>query len=113
MSRHDDRVTIRQMLDAACEAHAMCQGRSRVDLDRERMLDLALTRLMEIVGEAATRVSPEFQAAHPDIPWAQVIGLRNRLIHGYDAIDFDILWPIVTHDLPPLILLLENVLGGN
>jgi uncharacterized protein with HEPN domain len=111
MSRHDDHVTVRQMLEAACEAIAMTRGRRRVDLDQERVLNLALTRLMEIIGEAATRVSPAFQNAHPDVPWAQVIGLRNRLIHGYDAIDFDILWSIITHDLPVLVVTLEKSLG--
>ena len=67
-------------------------------------------RLLEIVGEAASRVPAEERTRHPDIPWPEIVGLRNRLIHGYDSVDFDILWQIVTHDLPPLIAALEKAL---
>ena len=65
-----------------------------------RVLQLALTRLMEIVGEAANRVSQSTRQANPKIPWPRIIGMRNRLIHGYDVIDFDLLWDTVTNDLP-------------
>ena len=68
MSRHDDSISIRQMLDHAREAVAIAASRSREDLDRDRILNLALTRLIEIVGEAATRVTSATQAEHPDIP---------------------------------------------
>jgi len=73
---------------------------------------LALTRLVEIIGEAAARVSAQTREQYTDIPWIEMIGLRNRLIHGYDAVDLDILWDILHEDLPPLIqrlrVLLEN-----
>lgn len=103
MSKHDDSVSLRQMLDHAREAVAMLQGRSRTDLDNNRMLSLALIQLAQIVGEAANRVSKSRRKRHPEIPWAQIIGLRNRLIHGYDTINFDLLWQILTVDLPELI----------
>ncbi|MBN1145643.1 MAG: DUF86 domain-containing protein [Anaerolineales bacterium] len=74
------------------------------------MLNLALTRLLEIIGEAANRVPGDVQARHPEIPWLQMIGARNRLIHGYDSVDFDILWMIVQQDLPDLIAKLEKIL---
>jgi uncharacterized protein with HEPN domain len=74
-------------------------------------LNLALTRLLEIVGEAAARTSQEERSRYPAIPWMQVVGLRNRLIHGYDSVDFDILWQIVTRDLPPLIATVEEILS--
>jgi uncharacterized protein with HEPN domain len=77
------------------------------------MLELALTRLLEIIGEAANRVSEDMQQQHPEIPWRQIVGLRHRLIHGYDAVDLDILWDIVRYDLPPLIAALEEILGAN
>lgn len=109
MSKHDDSVSLRDMLDYAREAVALIQGRSRSDLDTDRMLNLALVRLAEIVGEAATRVSKTRRKRHPQIPWPQIVGLRNRLIHGYDAVDFDILWQILTTDLPPLIATLEKI----
>jgi uncharacterized protein with HEPN domain len=59
-------------------------------------------KLVEIVGEAATRISDPMQAAHPAIPWREIIGTLNRLIHGCDAVDYDILWDIATADFPPL-----------
>ncbi len=73
------------------------------------MLNLALVRLLEIIGEAANRIPNDEQAQYPQIPWAQVVSLRNRLIHGYDSVDFDILWQIVSQDLPPLIAALETI----
>ncbi len=97
------------MLDYAREALALTQGRQRADLDNDRLLDLALTRLLEIIGEAANRVPEEIQEAHPEIAWGQIISLRNRLIHGYDSIDFDILWAIVQSDLPELVENLEKI----
>ena len=102
MSRHEDSVSLRQMLDHIEEAAALAQGRTRDDLESDRLFFLALLKLVEIVGEAATRVSQATQAAHPELPWREVIGTRNRLIHGYDAVDYDILWEIVSTDFPPL-----------
>jgi len=111
MSRHEDEVRLGHMLDHASEAVEMCRGLERVDLDRDRKLNLALVRLVEIVGEAANRVSREGQAIRPGIPWPHVIGMRNRLVHGYDEVDFDILWDTVQIDLPPLITELKRILG--
>ncbi len=74
-------------------------------------MELALIRLVEIVGEASARVSSEIQTKHPSIPWPQVIGMRNRLIHGYDSVDLDILWDTIVVDLPPLIAELGKILG--
>jgi len=72
---------------------------------------LALVRLLEIIGEAAGHVSAETQAAAPAIPWAEIVGLRNRLIHGYDSVDMDILWQILDQDLAPLAAELEKALA--
>jgi uncharacterized protein with HEPN domain len=112
MSLRDDRVTLRQMLVHAREAHSLISGKSRTDLDRERVLALALLQLLQIVGEAAGRVSPAYSGAHPQIPWAQIVSLRNRLIHGYDVIDLDIVWSILTIDVPKLIAELEQLTGA-
>lgn len=68
MTRHDDSVSLRQMLDRSREALALVQGRSREDLDRDRVVTLALCRLVEIIGEAANRVSDGCRGRHPDIP---------------------------------------------
>jgi len=112
MPRRDVSVLLRHMRDHAREALTMAQGRTRSDLDSNRMLNLSLVRLLEVVGEAANRVSPEERARYPQIPWVELVGLRNRLIHGYDQVDFDILWQIVTQDLRPLADALEEILSS-
>jgi uncharacterized protein with HEPN domain len=98
------------MLDHALEVVAMTKGKKRADLDKDRQLNLALVRLLEIIGEAASRAPKEEQARYADISWSEIISLRNRLIHGYDTVDFDILWQIVSQDLPGLIESLRKVL---
>ena len=109
MTRHDDRARLHHMLDHALEAVALAKGRTRQDLDADRLLNLSLVRLLEIVGGAAARLSSETRDLYPSIPWADIIGLRNRLIHGYDIVDFDILWDIVNGDLPPLVAQLGEI----
>lgn len=110
MSRHDDRVSLRQMLDYLEEAVLLARGHKRSDLDRNRMLFLAMLKLVELVGEAATRVSEATVAAHPQVPWREITATRNRLIHGYDSVDGDILWDIVTVDFPPLAAAMKEIL---
>jgi uncharacterized protein with HEPN domain len=109
MTRHDDIVRLRHMLEHAQEAVQLANGKGRGDLDADRLLELGLTRLLEIIGEAANLVSEETQERYPQLPWRQMIGLRNRLIHGYDEVDLDILWDILQLDLPPLIAALERI----
>lgn len=109
MSRHDDLVRFRHMLDHSREAVALLHGKTRADLKDTRLLELGLVRLVEIVGEAGARVSKEERAKHPEIPWDDVVGMRNRLIHGYEMVDLEILWDTVTDDLPPLIAVLERI----
>lgn len=103
MPRDRDRVRLLHMLEHAREAIQLVEGRTRRDLDTDRVLSLAVVRLLEIVGEAAAQASPEARIRHPGIPWLEVISLRNRLIHGYDSVDLDIVWRIVESDLPALV----------
>lgn len=105
----DDDVRIRHMLDAAREAVAFVEGRSRPDLDTDRKLNLSLVRLLEIIGEAARGISPEFREAHPDLTWKKMVGMRDHLIHGYFDINLDVVWETVKNDLPPLIEKLEKI----
>jgi len=99
------------MLDHSREAISLTQGRTRTDLDSDRLLNLALVRLLEIVGEAAARMPKDGCARYPEIPWPEIVGLRNRLIHGYDAVDFDVLWQVISQDLPTLVTTLEALLA--
>jgi uncharacterized protein with HEPN domain len=112
MTRHDDAARLRHMLDHARKAVRLAQGRTRADLDTDELFSLAMTRLLEIIGEAATRVSPAARDRYPQIPWLSIAGMRNRLIHGYDVVDCDILWRVLQEDLPALIQELEIVAAG-
>ena len=111
MTRHNDMIRLQHMLDHAKEAVALIAGKGRAELQDNRVLELALIRLVEIVGEASVKVSSETQAKYPSIPWPQVIGMRNRLIHAYDSVDLDLLWDTIDVDLPPLIAEIEKIMG--
>lgn len=104
-------VRLRHMLDHAREAVHMAKDKKREELDSDRMLNLSLVRLLEIVGEAAGRIPLQERAFYPDIPWTEIVSLRNRLIHGYDSVDFDILWQIVKNDLPMLVEKLDEIIS--
>ena len=91
MTRRDYTITLRHMLDHAQEAVSISRGRSREILEEDRLLNLALTRLVEIVGEAAGRIPREERRKYPAIDWPRIIGMRNRLIHQYDRLDLDVL----------------------
>lgn len=106
----DDRWRISHMIEAAEQALGFAQGRCREDMDRDAMLSMALTRAVEIVGEAAAQVSEEGRQALPGVPWPAIIGMRNRLVHAYFAINANILWDTVQRALPPLIEQLKPVL---
>ena len=88
----------------------MTREHTRADLDQARKLNLALVRLVEILGEAAGRVSPEVRSRYPGVPWLDIIGMGNRVVHGYDQVDFDILWDVMELHLPPLITELQCIL---
>ncbi|MEA3198599.1 MAG: hypothetical protein QOE90_27 [Thermoplasmata archaeon] len=87
------------------------QGASRATLDEDERLAFTLIHLLEIVGEACNQVSPEFQVAHPVVPWKKAIALRHRLAHGYFDVDLGIVWATVTNELPSLCKLLDQVLA--
>ncbi|MGQ9786674.1 MAG: HepT-like ribonuclease domain-containing protein [Anaerolineae bacterium] len=100
------------MVDAAREAVSFAQGRAREDLDTDRMLVLALVQCLAIIGEAASRITAAFQQQHPQVPWADIIGMRNRLVHAYFDVNLDILWHTIQDDLPPLIAQMEAILAA-
>jgi len=91
------------MRDAAQRAIEIAQPLARIQLEAHQTETLALTRLVEVIGEAARRVPEAVRVEHAGIPWRQIIGTRDRLIHGYDQVDLDILWIIVRERLPSLV----------
>ena len=108
--RSDDITRLRHMLDATREAIEFVQGKTRLDLNHDRKLVLALIKDIEIIGEAAYQVSPNERTQLPRIPWDDIIGMRHRLVHAYFDINLDILWTTVQNDLPLLLAELEHAL---
>jgi uncharacterized protein with HEPN domain len=109
MSQHNEQITLRQMLDMATEAVKFCGGRSVDDFVEDRLWCLAMERLVLNIGEAANRVSLAAQAQLPQIPWPQIIAFRNRVVHGYDSVDYNRVWQILQKDIPNLIAELEKL----
>lgn len=106
----DDLIRLMHMLDAAREATGFFKGIEKRQLHENRMLLLATVKELEIVGEAAAKISAETKENCPEIPWADIIGMRHRLVHAYFDIDTEVVWQTIARDIPPLITLLEGVL---
>ena len=107
----DDTVYVGHMLDLARQARELVASRTRAEYDADLALRLALAHLVQTIGEAARRVSPELQKAHPDIPWRNIVGVRHKVVHDYFYVDYDIIWDVVTSDLPGLMSKLEPIAG--
>ena len=103
----EDRIRIQHMMDAARQAIGFAQGKSRKSLDTDPMLARALMHTILEIGEAASRTSEASRSRAPEVPWPQIVGMRNALIHVYWGVDFDRLWKTVTEELPILITMLE------
>lgn len=110
MSQKNDRVYIQHMIDNSDKAINFTQDINRQDFDNDEKLRLALTHLLQIIGEAARRISPEFRSNYPQIPWKEIVGMRSKVVHDYLNVDEDIVWQTIKHDLPPLVLELEKIL---
>ncbi len=101
--RDEDSGRLQHMVEAAQSAIGFVSGRKRADLDQDRMLLFAVTRAIEIVGEAASKISDETRSEHRGIPWKAIIGMRNRLVHAYFDINADVLWQTVTVEIPQVL----------
>jgi len=102
-----DDACLLDMLLAAREARQFAEGVTLERFNSDRMLQHAIMRLVQIIGEAARKISPEFKQAHPEIPWPEIVGMRHRLVHEYFRIIPDKVWDVVEKDLPMLIPLIE------
>jgi len=109
MLPEEDLIRLKHMLDAAEEAIRFAGNRNRADLDDDRMFSFAVVRAIEIIGEAAGKITAETQQACPDMPWPNIIGMRNRIVHAYFDIDLDRVWETITDDLPMLIQRLQAI----
>ncbi len=108
--RPDD-ILVLDMLLAARESIEFLSGISRDAFESDRIRQLAVIKSIETIGEAAAQVSGAFRDAHSEIPWPDIVGMRNRLVHGYFEISLDRVWRTVREDMPRLLQLLENIVG--
>jgi uncharacterized protein with HEPN domain len=102
MSDHDPSLTLRQIIELSDEIAMLVSSRLRDDLDTNREFRRALERCVELVGEAATRLPVDWRARHSQIPWREIIAMRNVMIHGYDVVMPEVLWNVATSDVPKL-----------
>lgn len=107
--RYRDKNCIEHMVEA-CRTIRRLVDVSRVDYDGSEEKQLALERLFEIVGEAASKVSDEFRGENPGIPWQQAISMRNFIIHDYAGVDLDVIWDSAQNDIPKLLASLEEIM---
>jgi uncharacterized protein with HEPN domain len=111
--RPDDRARLQHIVEHAGHIAAFLRERTRDDLDADMQLLFAVVRALEIIGEATTRMSEEFKREHSDLPWAELAGMRNRLVHAYFDINREIVWNAATVELPPLAAKVAAILRGS
>jgi len=111
MSRRDDTTLLRDMIGAARSAISAIEGSEQAALAADHVRALGLVKCLEIVGEAAGQLSSDLRERHATIPWGQIIGMRNRLVHAYFDIDYEQVWKALTEDLPPLVKQWERILA--
>lgn len=109
MSVNDDKTRIKHIQEASQKVIQFTEDKSQDDFENNELLQLAIIRLIEIIGEASARLTSEFREKHPSIPWQAIIGMRNRLVHAYFAIDYDVAWATITVAIPDLLEQIEII----
>lgn len=107
-----DLIRLKHMLDSTKAILIFSKGKNKTSLNKDRLFRSAVLRELEIIGEAATRISDESKKKHPHLPWKELIGLRNRLIHAYFDVDHDIIWKTIQEYLPPFLQSLKDVIAS-
>lgn len=108
--RKSDAVYLGHMLDSAVKARQKVASQTKAQFDADEDLQMILAHLIQTIGEAASKVFDNTKAAHPEIPWKEIVGIRHRIIHDYMNINYDVLWAIAVDDLEPLISQLRAIL---
>lgn len=106
----DDKIRIQHMIDAAEEALSFVSDKSENEFNRNRMLVLSIIKEIEIIGEAASKISEETRLKYNNIPWQDIVGMRNRLIHGYFDVNIKLVWNTIKNDLPSLLKSLKEII---
>ena len=101
--QHDDLVYVGQMFDLGRKIDDRARSLDRAGFDADETVRLALTHLIQTLGEAARRVSAGFQSAHPEVPWSEIIGMRHKIVHDYLSVNFDLVWDVSRHEVPRLL----------
>lgn len=107
-----DAALLLDMLLAARDAREFTERLDQAGFEASRLHQAAVIRCLEILGEAAGKVSLETREAHPGLPWREMTGMRHRLIHGYAEVRVEVVWRVVREDLPEVITALERLLPG-
>ncbi|MBU0478065.1 DUF86 domain-containing protein [bacterium] len=107
----EDKIRLQHILEEANEVRKFSKGYSFDDLANDSKTVHAIIRAIEIIGEAASKISEEYKDKHPEIHWGQIIGMRNHLIHVYFDIDYDTVWNTVQKDIPELIKMATKLLA--
>jgi uncharacterized protein with HEPN domain len=106
-----DETRLRDMQDAARQAVFFVSGKTRLDLEENKqILGFAVVRAIEIVGEAASKITAETRLTLPQVPWGSIIGMRNLIVHEYFSVDYDVVWEVATENLPELLAILASIL---
>ncbi len=108
-----DTATLSDLVAACVKVMDYVQGACRPDLDQDDRLLSACCYQIAVIGEAVKRVSPTTRAKHPEVPWKDIAGMRDRLIHGYDSVDVDELWKTATEDVPALLEQVRTILSAD
>ena len=107
----DDSTRIKHIFDACKEILEFTNNSSKIQFENSKILTYASVHLIEIIGEAASSVTSELKQKYSIIPWKNIIGMRNRLIHGYFDIDPDIVWQTIKKDIPILLVEIKNIIN--
>ena len=109
MSKRDWRLFINDILECIERIEKYVSGLSYDDFIKDDKTKDAVVRNLEIIGEAANQIPMDIRERYKDIPWAQIVGLRHRLIHGYFVVDYDIVWNIISKEIPDLKIKIKEI----
>jgi uncharacterized protein with HEPN domain len=111
MSKRDPKVTLLQIIEHTGRIQELCSAYSLPDLLKDWKLTAAFEREMQVLGEAVKRLPLDLTARYSQIPWKQIAGTRDRISHGYDETDYNILWDAAKNDVPPLVATVRQMLA--